>query len=76
MGCVLETKKRYAGWMFESETDDGQLDSKGIETIRRDTCPIVAKVCLRKEDQHPVADVGQEPGVDLHPTMECSEPVP
>ncbi|CAI4232377.1 unnamed protein product [Auanema sp. JU1783] len=44
MGCVLETKKRYAGWMFESETDTGRLDSKGIETIRRDTCPIVSKI--------------------------------
>ncbi|EYC43363.1 hypothetical protein Y032_0496g2484 [Ancylostoma ceylanicum] len=48
MGCVLETKKRYAGWMFESEDDEeGVLDAKGIETIRRDTCPVVAKVLER-----------------------------
>ncbi|RCN27224.1 hypothetical protein ANCCAN_27043 [Ancylostoma caninum] len=48
MGCVLETKKRYAGWMYESEDDEeGVLDAKGIETIRRDTCPIVAKVLER-----------------------------
>ncbi|CAB3401342.1 unnamed protein product [Caenorhabditis bovis] len=44
MGCVLETKKRYAGWMFEHENDEGKLDAKGIETVRRDTCPIVAEV--------------------------------
>ncbi|KHJ78822.1 hypothetical protein OESDEN_21552 [Oesophagostomum dentatum] len=48
IGCVLETKKRYAGWMYESEDDEvGELDSKGIETIRRDTCPVVAKVLER-----------------------------
>ncbi|VDM59418.1 unnamed protein product [Angiostrongylus costaricensis] len=48
VGCVLETKKRYAGWMYENEEDDiGQLDAKGIETIRRDTCLIVAKVLER-----------------------------
>ncbi|PIC42147.1 hypothetical protein B9Z55_009315 [Caenorhabditis nigoni] len=43
-GCVLETKKRYAGWMFEHENDEGSLDAKGIETVRRDTCPIVSEV--------------------------------
>ncbi|CTQ86602.1 DNA polymerase [Caenorhabditis elegans] len=43
-GCVLETKKRYAGWMYEHENDEGSLDAKGIETVRRDTCPIVAEV--------------------------------
>lgn len=46
-GCVLETKKRYAGWMYEHEKDEGSFDAKGIETVRRDTCPIVAEV-LRK----------------------------
>ncbi|EFO86914.1 hypothetical protein CRE_04525 [Caenorhabditis remanei] len=43
-GCVLETKKRYAGWMYEHENDEGSLDAKGIETVRRDTCPIVSEV--------------------------------
>ncbi|KJH40962.1 DNA polymerase family B, partial [Dictyocaulus viviparus] len=48
VGCVLETKKRYAGWMYENENDNvGQLDAKGIETIRRDTCEVVAKVLER-----------------------------
>ncbi|KAK6049068.1 hypothetical protein COOONC_13427 [Cooperia oncophora] len=48
MGCVLETKKRYAGWMYESEDDEkGQLDAKGVETIRRDTCMVVANVLER-----------------------------
>ena len=43
-GCVLETKKRYAGWMYESEDAIPKLDAKGIETVRRDTCPIVSDV--------------------------------
>ncbi|WKX99192.1 hypothetical protein Q1695_014235 [Nippostrongylus brasiliensis] len=48
MSCVLETKKRYAGWMYESEDDEeGQLDAKGVETIRRDTCLVVANILER-----------------------------
>ncbi|PAV60310.1 hypothetical protein WR25_19187 [Diploscapter pachys] len=44
LGCVLESKKRYSGLMFEKLTDTGKIDSKGIETVRRDTCPIVSKI--------------------------------
>ncbi|KAK1292647.1 DNA polymerase delta catalytic subunit [Acorus calamus] len=42
--CVLLTKKRYVGYSYESP-DQGKpvFDAKGIETVRRDTCPAVAK---------------------------------
>ena len=49
--CVLLTKKRYVGYKYEHVDErEGVLDAKGIETIRRDTCPIVSKMmdkCLR-----------------------------
>lgn len=45
MGCVLQTKKRYAGYMYESADQAEPLfDAKGIETVRRDSVPAVAKV--------------------------------
>ena len=40
--CILETKKRYVGMAFESSKQvDGAFDAKGIESVRRDTCPLV-----------------------------------
>ena len=43
--CILQTKKRYCGYMYESP---GQVtptfDAKGIETVRRDGCPAVSKL--------------------------------
>jgi DNA polymerase I len=39
------TKKRYAAWKFERTTEgwkDG-IDMKGIETVRRDWCPLVSE---------------------------------
>nr|XP_032807788.1 DNA polymerase zeta catalytic subunit isoform X2 [Petromyzon marinus] len=46
--CVLQTKKRYVGYMYESlEQKDPVYDAKGIETVRRDGCPAVAKVLER-----------------------------
>uniref|UniRef100_A0A6B2G1H4 DNA-directed DNA polymerase n=1 Tax=Myxobolus squamalis TaxID=59785 RepID=A0A6B2G1H4_MYXSQ len=49
--CFLQSKKRYVGYMFSNE---GQIlpkfDSKGIETIRRDFCPLASKAlkkCLK-----------------------------
>ena len=36
--CVLCTKKRYVGYMYEHEHASARLDAKGIETIRRDGC--------------------------------------
>ncbi|KAJ3606662.1 hypothetical protein NHX12_026181 [Muraenolepis orangiensis] len=43
-----KTKKRYVGYMYESlEQKEPVFDAKGIETVRRDTCPAVAKVLER-----------------------------
>lgn len=48
MGCILQTKKRYVGHMYEDVRDDRpELDTKGIELVRRDSCPAVAKVLER-----------------------------
>ncbi|KAM0954326.1 putative DNA-directed DNA polymerase [Dioscorea sansibarensis] len=42
--CFLLTKKRYVGYSFESpDQKNPKFDAKGIETVRRDTCPAVAK---------------------------------
>ncbi|XP_072532805.1 DNA polymerase zeta catalytic subunit isoform X2 [Salminus brasiliensis] len=46
--CVLQTKKRYVGYMYETEDQkDPVFDAKGIETVRRDGCPAVAKILER-----------------------------
>ncbi|KAJ8027419.1 DNA polymerase zeta catalytic subunit [Holothuria leucospilota] len=43
--CVLQAKKRYVGFKYESpDQKEPELEAKGIETIRRDTCPAVAKI--------------------------------
>ncbi|XP_028411186.1 DNA polymerase zeta catalytic subunit-like isoform X2 [Dendronephthya gigantea] len=43
--CVLQTKKRYVGYMYETlDQKEPVFDAKGIETVRRDTCPAVSKV--------------------------------
>jgi DNA polymerase elongation subunit (family B) len=43
--CVLQTKKRYVGYSFEHlEQREPVFDAKGIETVRRDGCPAVAKM--------------------------------
>ena len=44
---MLQTKKRYVGFMYESEDQSEPVfDAKGIETVRRDNCPAVSKVRL------------------------------
>lgn len=46
--CILQTKKRYVGYMYESpEQKEAAFDAKGIETVRRDGCPAGAKVCVQ-----------------------------
>ncbi|XP_016072971.1 PREDICTED: DNA polymerase zeta catalytic subunit isoform X1 [Miniopterus natalensis] len=46
--CVLQTKKRYVGYMYETlDQKDPVFDAKGIETVRRDSCPAVAKILER-----------------------------
>lgn len=43
--CFLLSKKRYVGAMYESPVQmKFQFDAKGIETVRRDSCPAVAKI--------------------------------
>ena len=42
--CVLCTKKRYVGYMYETEASRPKFDAKGIETVRRDGCPAERKV--------------------------------
>jgi DNA polymerase zeta len=42
---LLLAKKRYVGYKYESkEQDTPEFDAKGIETVRRDSCPAVAKI--------------------------------
>lgn len=43
--AILESKKRYVGMSYESVNDEeGVFDAKGIETVRRDSCPLVSRV--------------------------------
>ncbi|CAL1531888.1 unnamed protein product [Lymnaea stagnalis] len=46
--CVLQTKKRYVGFMYESaDQKEPIFDAKGIETVRRDSCSAVSKILER-----------------------------
>lgn len=48
---LLISKKRYAGLYWTKPDSYDKLDSKGIETVRRDNCQLVQTVidtCLRK----------------------------
>jgi len=43
--CVLQTKKRYCGFKYESpEQTKPEFEAKGIETVRRDCCPAAARM--------------------------------
>lgn len=41
---LLMNKKRYAGLLWTNPDRYDKLDAKGIETVRRDNCPLVASV--------------------------------
>nr|XP_033196862.1 DNA polymerase zeta catalytic subunit isoform X5 [Bombus vancouverensis nearcticus] len=42
---ILQTKKRYCGYMYESPGQkEPEYLAKGIETVRRDGCPAVTKI--------------------------------
>lgn len=42
---MLLSKKRYVGYAYESPAQaEPKFDAKGIETVRRDTCPAVQKM--------------------------------
>ena len=48
---LLINKKRYAGLYFTRPEVHDKMDCKGIETVRRDNCPLVANLinsCLQK----------------------------
>jgi DNA polymerase delta subunit 1 len=48
---LLINKKRYAGLYFTRPDKHDFMDCKGIEAVRRDNCPLVAKLmneCLQK----------------------------
>nr|BAO20824.1 DNA polymerase delta catalytic subunit [Thereuonema tuberculata] len=48
---LLINKKRYAGLYFTRPETYDKMDCKGIETVRRDNCPLVANLmntCLQK----------------------------
>jgi hypothetical protein len=46
--CILASKKRYVGMAYSSAAQTVPVfDAKGIETVRRDTCPLVAKTLER-----------------------------
>lgn len=43
--CVLQTKKRYCGFKYESlDQIRPEFEAKGIETVRRDCCPAAARM--------------------------------
>ncbi|VUZ48913.1 unnamed protein product, partial [Hymenolepis diminuta] len=43
--CILDTKKRYVGYCYESpDQDEPKFDAKGIETVRRDHAPFVGEM--------------------------------
>ena len=46
---LILTKKRYAGWKFEKKKGKwyDKIDMKGIETVRRDWCPLVTETMMR-----------------------------
>ncbi|KAL7717053.1 DNA polymerase [Entamoeba marina] len=41
---VLISKKRYFGWKYVDEVNPGELEVKGLEVIRRDSCGAVKKM--------------------------------
>jgi len=48
---LLISKKRYAGLLWTKPDKYDKIDAKGIETVRRDNCPLVKDVignCLNK----------------------------
>ncbi|XP_029174369.1 DNA polymerase zeta catalytic subunit [Nylanderia fulva] len=43
--AILQTKKRYCGYMYETrDQEKPEFLAKGIETVRRDGCPAVSKI--------------------------------
>lgn len=56
---LLVTKKRYAGLLWTNPDNYDKMDTKGIESVRRDNCRLVAivitsalELLLKKRDRH------------------------
>ena len=47
---LLMNKKRYAGMLWTNPSKPDKMDCKGIETVRRDNCALVAQVVQRTLD--------------------------
>ena len=47
---LLMNKKRYAGMLWTNPNKPDKMDCKGIETVRRDNCALVATVVQRSLD--------------------------
>ncbi|CDQ91605.1 unnamed protein product [Oncorhynchus mykiss] len=46
--CVLQTKKRYVGYMYKSlDQKDPVFHAKGIETVHRDGCPAILERSIK-----------------------------
>ena len=46
--CCLVSKKRYVGRAFDSpNSTEPRFDAKGIETVRRDNCPLTGKTLTK-----------------------------
>ncbi|EKX50865.1 Rev3 DNA polymerase zeta, partial [Guillardia theta CCMP2712] len=41
---MMVAKKRYVGYSYDSPSSKPVLDAKGIEMVRRDSCPLVMRV--------------------------------
>lgn len=70
---LLLEKKKYAGYMYASSpTQPDYVDVKGLSTVRRDTTPLVRKVCervldclLKDRDVQKALDIGRQAVLDL-----------
>lgn len=70
----LYSKKRYAAmkWEMEKGQLESKIDVKGLQLVRRDTCPYVRKICkmvldgiLQSSDPRPVVDMVRRARDDL-----------
>ena len=48
---LLMNKKRYAGLMWTNQTKYDKMDTKGLETVRRDNCALVREVIQTSLDK-------------------------
>ncbi|XP_064480973.1 DNA polymerase delta catalytic subunit-like isoform X2 [Ornithodoros turicata] len=69
---LLINKKRYAGLLYTKPETYDKMDCKGIETVRRDNCPLVANLintCLEKilieNDPNGAVDFAKQTIADL-----------